>query len=56
MYICMCNWVPMLYIGRKKCVGGNNHIGYILKIYHHWILPNKHCVFVFVCVFLGPNL
>ena len=21
MYICMCNWVPMLYSGKKKCGG-----------------------------------
>ena len=20
MYICMCNWVPMLYNGKKNCV------------------------------------
>ena len=25
MYACMCNWVPMLYSGGKKCVGGNNN-------------------------------
>ena len=25
MYTCMCNWVPMLYSGKKKCVGGNNN-------------------------------
>ena len=25
MYTCMCNWVPMLYGGKKKCVGGNNN-------------------------------
>ena len=24
MYTYMCNWVPMLYSGKKKCVGGNN--------------------------------
>jgi len=21
MYACMCNWVPMLYSGKKNCVG-----------------------------------
>ena len=21
MYTCICNWVPMLYSGEKKCVG-----------------------------------
>ena len=21
MYTCVCNWVPMLYSGGKKCVG-----------------------------------
>ena len=25
MYTCMCNWVPMLYSGKKKFVGGNNN-------------------------------
>ena len=25
MYACMCNWVSMLYSGKKKCVGGNNN-------------------------------
>ena len=25
MYTCMCNWVPMLYSGKKKCVGENNN-------------------------------
>ena len=25
MYTCMCNWVPILYSGEKKCVGGNNN-------------------------------
>ena len=25
MYTCMCDWVPMLYSGEKKCIGGNNN-------------------------------
>ena len=25
MYTCMCNWVPMLYNGKKNCIGGNNN-------------------------------
>jgi len=25
MYTCMCNWVPMLYSGEKKCFGGSNN-------------------------------
>ena len=25
MYTCMCNWVPMLYSGKKNCVVGNNN-------------------------------
>ena len=30
MYTCMCNWIPMLYSGKKKlCVGGNNDKKYI---------------------------
>ena len=25
MYTCKCDWVPMLYSGEKKGVGGNNN-------------------------------
>ena len=25
MCTCMCNWVPMLYSGKNKCVGGNTN-------------------------------
>ena len=31
MYICMCNWVPMLYSGKKKSVLGERTIKNKLK-------------------------
>ena len=32
MYTCKCNWVPMLYSGEKKCVGGNTIKNKLKKI------------------------
>ena len=34
MYECMCNWVPMLYSGKKNCIGGNK-IQKISLTYEH---------------------
>ena len=31
MCTCMCNWVPMLYSGKNKCVGGNTNKNNFLK-------------------------
>ena len=32
----MCNWVPMLYSGGGKCVGGNNNKNTLKIIFFHF--------------------